>query len=243
MRELNKYTLEGSSLAPRKKEWIASAIGAGLGLATSLFGGISASKAAKEAERRQRQQEAKENAWYQRRYNQDYADTAAGQNLLRKAREAGQNYVRRAEGAAKVAGSTDAATAQAKEAALRMQGDTIAEIAEQDTARKDRVDDMHRQAEDKFAQMDMNREMQRAQDITQAAQGASNAIMSVAGALDSTTSSLKGSNNKGTPVIHTGGQVPSEATIDGTPDPITPEQAAAQGVDADLVNKIRRVNG
>lgn len=187
----------GNSLAPSKKEWVSevfSGLGAGTGLLSSLFGGISASKAAKEAEKRQRQQEAKDNAWYQRRYNQSYVDTADGQNLIRKAREAGQNYIRRAEGAAKVAGSTDAATAQAKEAALRMQGNTIADIASQDTARKDRVDDMHRQAEDRFAQMDMNREMLRAQNITQAAQGASNAIMSVAGAIDGTGADGKASS-------------------------------------------------
>jgi hypothetical protein len=184
------------------KLWIASAIGAGVGLATSLFGGMSASEAAREAERRQRQQEARENAWYTRRYNEDYVDTAAGQNLVRRAKDYAKEQWKKAAGAQAVAGGTDAATAMAKEAGNKMVGDTIANIAATDQARKDNVDNMHRQAEGQFAQMDMNREMQRAQNITNAAQQASNAIMSAGAAVDQASAakaSLGGGSNNSTP--------------------------------------------
>jgi len=180
------------------KLWIISAIGAGVGLASSLFGGISASKAAREAEKRQRQQEAKENAWYARRYNEDYVDTAAGQNLVRRAKDYAREQWKRAAGAQAVGGGTDAATAMAKEAGNKLVGDTIADIAATDQQRKANVDTQHRQAEAQFAQMDMNRELQRAQNITNAAQSASNAIMSVAGAVDQTSAakpSLQGGSN------------------------------------------------
>ena len=190
---------KGASIgAPQPKMWIASAIGAGVGLATSLFGGSAAADAAREAERRQRQQEAKENAWYTRRYNEDYVDTAAGQNLVRRAKDYAREQWKKAAGAQAVAGGTDAATAMAKEAGNKMVGDTIANIAATDQARKDNVDNMHRQAQDKFAQMDMNRELTRAQNITNAAQGASNAIMSAASAVDqasATKPSLAGADN------------------------------------------------
>ncbi len=190
------------------KLWIVPAIGAGVGLASSLFGGISASNAAREAERRQRQQEAKENAWYNRRYNEDYVDTAAGQNLVRRAKEYAKENWKKAAGAQAVAGGTDAATAMAKEAGNKMVGDSIANIAATDQARKEHVDDLHRQAESQFAQMDMNRELQRAQSITDAAQGASNAIMSVAGALDGAGKNLQGGSNNSkvniSPAVHEG---------------------------------------
>ena len=190
---------KGASIgAPQPKMWIASAIGAGVGLATSLFGGSAAADAAREAERRQRQQEAKENAWYTRRYNEDYVNTAAGQNLVRRAKDYAREQWKKASGAQAVAGGTDAATAMAKEAGNKMVGDTIANIAATDQARKDNVDNMHRQAQDKFAQMDMNRELTRAQNITKAAQGASNAIMSAASAVDqasATKPSLAGADN------------------------------------------------
>lgn len=184
--------------APSPKLWIATAIGAGVGLASSLIGGSQASKAAREAEKRQRQQEAAERAWYTRRYNEDYIDTAAGQNLVRRAKDYAREQWKKAAGAQAVAGGTDAATAMAKEAGNKMVGDTIANIAATDQQRKDNVDAQHRQAEAQFAQMDMNRELQRAQNITNAAQSASNAIMSVAGAVDQASAAkpnLQGGSN------------------------------------------------
>jgi hypothetical protein len=196
------------------KLWIVSAIGAGVGLASSLIGGISASKASKEAERRQRQQEAKENAWYTRRYNEDYVDTAAGQNLIRRAKDYAREQWKRAAGAQAVAGGTDAATAMAKEAGNKMVGDTIANIAATDQQRKANVDTQHRQAEAQFAQMDMNRELQRAQNITNAAQSASNAIMSVAGAVDQASGakpSLQGGSNHSSPL-----NIPQDKPDSGT---------------------------
>ena len=190
---------KGASIgAPQPKMWIASAIGAGVGLATSLFGGSAAADAAREAERRQRQQEAKENAWYTRRYNEDYVDTAAGQNLVRRAKEFAKSQWKKASGAQAVAGGTDASVAMAKEAGNKMMGDTIADIAAADLNRKQRVDEQHRTAEQQFAQNDINREMQRANNIKEAAQGASNAIFSAAGSLvEGATSASKVPNLAG----------------------------------------------
>ena len=173
----------GNAYAPDKKEWIAAAIGAVGGLASALIGGAASSSAAEAAERRQQQQEAKENAWYTRRYNEDYVDTAAGQNLVRRAKEFAKSQWKKASGAQAVAGGTDASVAMAKEAGNRMMGDTIADIAAADLNRKQRVDEQHRAAEAQFAQNDINREMQRANNIKEAAQGASNAIFSAAGSL------------------------------------------------------------
>ena len=208
----------GISGVPSRKEWIVSAIGAGVGLASSIFGGISASKAAREAEKRQRQQEAKENAWYTRRYNEDYVDTAAGQNLVRRAKDYAKEQWKKAAGAQAVAGGTDAATAMAKEAGNKMVGDTIANIAATDQQRKAQVDNMHRQAEQQFAQMDMNRETQRAQNITNAAQNASNAIMSAAGAVEQASAkapNLQGGSNNGKTIT----QMDSEVGKFGQTDP------------------------
>lgn len=182
-----------------RKEWIATAIGAVGGLASSLIGGSQASKAAEASLKRQRQLEAKEDAWYNRRYYEDYVDTAAGQNLVRRAKDFAKENWKKAAGAQAVSGGTAAATQMAKDAGNKMVGDTIANIAATDQQRKAQVDNMHRQAESQFAQMDMNREMQRAQNITNAAQAASNAMMSIGSAVDQAsaknTISSGGSNN------------------------------------------------
>ena len=189
--------------AASRKEWIAAAIGAVGGLASSLIGSSAASDAARAAERRQRMMEARENAWYNRRYNEDYIDTAAGQNLVRRAKEYAKENWKKAAGAQAVAGSSAAAAQMAKDAGNKMVGDTIANIAATDQARKSHVDDLHRQAENQFGQMDMQREMQRAQNITNAAQAASNAIMSAGAAIEQGSAkapSLQGGSNNGTPV-------------------------------------------
>ena len=226
------------SSVSQPKLWIGAVIGAAAGLASSLIGGSQASKAAAAAERRQREQEAKENAWYTRRYNEDYVDTAAGQNLVRRAKEYAKENWKKAAGAQAVAGGTDAATAMAKEAGNKMVGDTIANIAATDQSRKAQVDNMHRQAEQNFAQMDMNRELQRAQNITNAAQNASNAIMSAAGAVEQASvkaPNLQGGSNNGTYTqVGGGGKVYSDGAggvlnLTQTDDDIRRAAAAAFG--------------
>ena len=183
---------------PSRKEWIASAIGAGVSVASSLFGGLFASSAAKEAEKKQRAMEAREQNWYNRRYNEDYTDTAAGQNLVRRAEDIFRKGVKQTAGAAKVAGGTDASVAMAKEALNKGVGDTIANVAANDTARKAQVDNIHMQNEQKFAQQRQQEQLTKANEITKAAQGASNAMMSIGSAVDQASAkapSLQGGDN------------------------------------------------
>ena len=190
---VQKNILAGNVFAPSKKEW-AQFIPVALSVASSLIGGHKAGQAAREAKKAQKAQEAREDAWYNRNYHQDYLDTAAGANLLRKAQEHAKSQWKKAEGAKAVGGGTEAGAAMAKEAGNKMVGDTIANIAANDVARKDRVDAMHRNAQEKYTQMDMNRELNRAQNITNAAQNMSNAMMSVASTIDGAKSQVNTSN-------------------------------------------------
>ena len=220
-------------VSEQKLIWPALAM-AGASLASSLIGGLSASSAAKDAEERQRVQEAKEEAWYRKKYNENWLDTAAGQALVNRAREVAKENWKRAAGAQAVGGGTDASVAMAKEAGNKMMGDTLSNIAVADQQRKENVDNQHHQAQEKFAQMDMNREMQRAQNITQASQGASNALLSAAGALGSANAgaaSLKGGSNGGVDLSKT----PSGTTITGS--------ATENPTGNYLFDTMRRLNG
>ena len=76
-----------------------------------------------------------------------------------------------------------------------MVGDTLANAAATDQARKAQVDNAHRAAQSQFAQMDMNRELTRAQNITNAAQQASNALIGAGAALEGSVD-LTGGKNK-----------------------------------------------
>ena len=157
-------------------EWIATAALLAGSVASSLFGGAKARREAKRAERERKYRAAAEKAWYDKEYNTDYIDTKAGQNLMRRAQEVQDSYVRKADGAAAVGGGTAAATAMAKEAANKTMGDTIANIGANDTARKQQVADKHFQTQMGQSQEREQAAMQTAQNTSEAAQNMSNAL-------------------------------------------------------------------
>lgn len=219
----------------RNTNWILAAAGAAASVASSVFGGIGAGKERKAAKRAQEKRERQEQAWYDRRYNEDYLDTAAGQNLMRQANEYADRQWRKAEGAKAVGGGTDAAVAQAKESANRMVGNTVGNIAAGDEQRKSGVDSMHQQSQQNFANMEAQRHEQRAQDITQAAQGASNAIMSAAALAE-------GSMNKkvNTTSLKPDGSVARMDPVDNSGVTHKPEKTDLKGALGDIDENKRR---
>ena len=197
MREINIRDLSNVPYGSVRKEWVQIALAAA-SVASSLFGGAKSASAAKKAEQEQKARENAENAWYQRRYNENYADTAAGKAMINEAKEYARENWKKASGAAAVTGGTDAATAQAKEAGNKMVADTVRNMAAQDTARKDSVDAQHMKMQDNFAQDRIALQQQRADNIANTASGVSNGLMSAAIAMGgSGKSNLKGGSNGG----------------------------------------------
>ena len=163
--------------------WVATAAALGLGAlsaGTSVAGGLLSRNAAKKAARQVKYRRNAEKAWYDKEYNTDYIDTKAGQNLMRRAQEVQDKYVKRAEGAAAVGGGTDASVALAKENANKAVSDTIANVAAQDTARKQRVADQHLANNNVISAQSQQVEQSKADATAGAAQGASNAAASAA---------------------------------------------------------------
>ena len=161
---------------PQLAEWVSVALGA-LGAGMSILGGLSSANAAKRAEELRQQQDAKNAAWFNKRYNESFIDTAAGRNAIRQAIDYGKRQTQRAEGAAAVTGGTDAAVAQAKEGANRMVGDTIGQLAAQDTARKESAEATYLRQQEQSTAWQMANQQNKAAGIAQAAQGASNALI------------------------------------------------------------------
>lgn len=153
-------------------------------VAGSLFGGAKARRAAKKAARERRYRANAEKAWYDKAYNTDYLDTKAGQNLLRRAQEVQDNYIRKADGAAAVAGGTAASAAMAKEAANRTIGDAIANIGARDSAKKESVSAQHMQNQMGFSKEREDAYNQQAHNASDAGQNMSNALMGAASLLD-----------------------------------------------------------
>lgn len=166
--------------APKKEMPVPLAIPlamAGASLAGSIFGGIKSKKAADRERDRLEEEKNKTEAERVRKANEDYIDTAAGQNLLRVARQERDKMWQREAGAAAVAGGTDAATAMAKESGNRMMGETIANIAANDTARKDQIDASYRQQLSNINQQQIAADRAQAEALAQTAGQASSALM------------------------------------------------------------------
>ncbi len=186
MREINWICRRELSVSPvvgDRLQWVATAAALGLGAlsaGTSVAGGLLSRNAAKKAARQVRYRKNAEKAWYDKEYNTDYIDTKAGQNLMRRAQEVQDKYVKRAEGAAAVGGGTDASVALAKENANKAVGDTVANVAAQDTARKQRVADQHLANTNAISAQSQQVEQSKADATAEAAQGASNAAASAA---------------------------------------------------------------
>ena len=162
-----------------------------LGVGSSILGGVSSANAARRAEKLRKEQDAKNAAWFNRIYNESYIDTAAGRNAIRQAQDFAKRQTQRAEGAAAVAGGTDAAVAQAKEGANKMIGDTIGNLAAQDTARKENAEATYQQQQENSTAWQMQNQQMRANAIAQAAQGASNALIQGASLLGESNGGAK----------------------------------------------------
>lgn len=173
---------------PQRAEFLGIASLA-LGIGSSILGGVSSANAAKRAEKLRQEQDAKNDAWFARRYNESYIDTAAGRNAIRQATDYARTIAQRAEGAAAVTGGTDAAVAQAKEGANKMIGDTIGNLAAQDTARKEQAEATYLRQQEQSTAQQMANQQQRANAIAQAASGASNALIAGAQMLGKVPSS------------------------------------------------------
>lgn len=187
--------LTSSPVLGEKKEWVLGAASLALGVGSSLFGANKAKKAARRAQAENQYRTNAEKAWYDKNYNTDYLDTKAGSNLLRRAQEVQDEYIRKADGAAAVGGGTAASVAQAKESANKAMGDTIANIAAQDTSRKQHIEDAHLANTQQLSRERQQIEQQKAQATSDAAQNASNAMFNFG--VNQLGSELEGAKSQG----------------------------------------------
>ena len=198
-----------------KKEWVLGAASLALGVGSSIFGANKAKKAARRAQAENQYRTNAEKAWYDKNYNTDYLDTKAGQNLMRRAKEVQDEYVRKADGAAAVGGGTAASVAMAKEAANKAMGDTIANVAAQDTARKQHVEDAHLANTQQLSRERQQIDQQKAQATSDAAQNASNALMSAG--VNQLGSQLEGAKAVKTNALGSNGSGSDNTNVTHTP--------------------------
>ena len=124
--------------------FLLGALGLGLGAAGSAANFISQAKEARKRRRALDERERENEAWYRRKYNEVGTESASAQRALTAMRDAQQERMNRASGAAAVSGASSESVAAEKAAANKAIGDTVSAIAARDDARKERVDDEYR---------------------------------------------------------------------------------------------------
>lgn len=154
---------------------VASAIGAGIGLLGSMYGGWKASEAMKNVKGNIEQQQADNQAWYDRRYNEDYTQSATAQNILRQNAEEYKRRNKAAQGMAAVGGGTEEAAAATKEANAKALADATATIAAAGDARKDRIEQQYMQNKQGLQGQLNNMELAKANAISNAVGGVADA--------------------------------------------------------------------
>ena len=124
--------------------FLLGALGLGLGAAGLATNFISQAKEARKRRRALDERERENEAWYKRKYNELGTESASAQRALTAMRDAQQQRMNRASGAAAVSGASSESVAAEKAAANKAIGDTVSAIAARDDARKERVDDEYR---------------------------------------------------------------------------------------------------
>lgn len=138
----------------------------------AIFGGIQAAKAQKKIRQNIEKQRAKNQAWYDRRYNEDATQRADAQAALANTLEAVRQSNRAAAGAAAVGGGTEESVAAARAANAQAIADTNAKIALAGAARKDTIEQQYQANENSYVDA-INKSLgAQATAISQAAQGA-----------------------------------------------------------------------
>ena len=174
---------------------LGSLIGAGLGVASSIFGGISARKARRKQERMLAQQEKENQAWYDRKYNEDPTKRADTVRLLTQMQEQIKNRNKAAKGRQAVMGGTEDSTTAVKEANNKTLADTTSQIVAANEARKDAIEGQFQARKDAIQNKRMGLEAEKAADTASVAAGVAGTAANIASTIDGGLGGVKKAPN------------------------------------------------
>lgn len=164
---------------------IGAIAGAAVGIGSSIFGGIKSARAARKAKRRIEQSKRDNEAWYNRRYNEDATQRADAQRILRKTQDIIRERNRQAAATQAVTGGSEESVAATREANANALADTASAINANADARKDNIEQQYRARANELDDKLVGVDMQRSQNIANAASQAVKSAASIASSLDS----------------------------------------------------------
>ena len=174
---------------------IGSLIGAGLGLVSSIAGGIANRNARRKQEQMLAQQQRENQAWYDRRYNEDPTKRADTVRLLTQMQEQIKNRNRAAKGRQAVMGGTEDSTTAVKEANNKALADTTSQIVAANEARKDAIEQQYQQNKRSIQGQQMQMEAEKSADTANVVAGVAGTAANIAATLDAGMGGAKKAQN------------------------------------------------
>lgn len=170
-------------------------IGAGLGLASSIAGGIANRKARRKQEQMIAQQQRENQAWYDRKYNEDPTKRADTVRLLTQMQEQIKNRNKAAKGRQAVMGGTEDSTTAVKEANNKTLADTTSQIVAANDARKDNIEQQYMNRKNQLQNQQMGIDAEKAADTANAVAGVAGTAANIAATIDSGAGGAKKAPN------------------------------------------------
>lgn len=174
---------------------IGALIGAGLGLVSSIAGGIANRKARKKQEQMLAQQQRDNQAWYDRKYNEDPTKRADTVRLLTQMQEQIKNRNRAAKGRQAVMGGTEDSTTAVKEANNKTLADTTSQIVAANETRKDAIEQQYQQNKRSIQGQQMQMEAEKSADTANVVAGVAGTAANIAATLDAGMGGAKKAQN------------------------------------------------
>ena len=163
-------------------------IPAAIGAVSSIFGGSSASSAAKERQRILERQQKENQDWFDRRYNENATQRADAQRILQRTEEAIRKRNRAAQGREAVMGGASEETAREKEAGNELMANAVGQVVDANEKRKDMI-------ERDYMARKMGLQNQEAALAQEQAAATTGAVQGVLGAAGQLAGSLLGGNS------------------------------------------------
>lgn len=170
---------------------IGSLIGAGLNVAGSIIGGISARKAMRKQRELLRQKEQNLENWWTRKEGEDFTQRASAQRAITLAEERLKRANKAAAGAQAVMGGTIESVDAAQENNAKALADMTGNIAAKGEEARDAAEQQYLTKKDAIEDAKMNLQANKAAAVSEAVKGVTSAAGDIAMNLDSTDDETK----------------------------------------------------
>lgn len=190
---------------------------AAIQLGSSIYGGIKNAQARKKQERMLAQQLKDNQAWYDRKYNEDPTKRADTVRFLTQMQEQIKNRNQAAKGRQAVMGGTEDSTTAVKEANNKTLADSTSQIVAANESRKDTIEQQYLKNKQAIQNQQYQNEADNASNTASVVQGIAGTAANIAGALDSGSTS-KSSVSRPTTSSPTASEVQSlDTKVGATP--------------------------